>query len=144
VNLVPLLLVLLPFFLIVLPVAFEIKRELDKYVPVRVVVMVEENNRKVVIETRKRRLEVGVKDFKSASSEEVLEVRINGLSFGKYRLGLYKGPYGYVESYATSDLGILIDGADGKKYFLAFKNVGELAEILRNKGKIKRVIPVES
>ncbi|MCD6524053.1 MAG: hypothetical protein J7K48_03525 [Thermococcus sp.] len=143
-SIAPIFIVLLPFLLIILFATIRIKREFDEYVPVRVAIRVDGESRKVVIETRKKRIETAVKDFRETPSKEVLEIRINGLSFGKYRLGLYKGPYGYIESYATSDAGILIEGKDGKKYFLAFKNVGELAEILRNKGKIERVILVES
>ncbi|QDA31991.1 hypothetical protein FH039_10765 [Thermococcus indicus] len=140
----PIFPVLLPFLFITLFVVLRIKREFDEYVPMRIAVRMGVKNRKVLIETRKKRFEIAVKDFREASSKEVLEVRINGLSFGKYRLGLYKGPYGYVESYATSDSGILIDGEEGKRYFLAFKNVGELVEMLGTGEGTGGVISVKS
>ncbi|NJE60396.1 hypothetical protein [Thermococcus sp. 21S7] len=140
----PIFPVLLPFLFITLFVVLRIKREFDEYVPMRVAIRVDGGSRKVVIETRKKRIETAVRDFRKASSKEVLEVRINGLSFGKYRLGLYKGPYGYVESYATSDLGILMEGGEGKNYFLAFKNVDELLKALEAKEKTEEVISVKS
>jgi len=91
-SIAPIFIVLLPFLLIILFATIRIKREFDEYVPVRVAIRVDGESRKVVIETRKKRIETAVKDFRETPSKEVLEIRINGLSFGKYRLGLYKGP----------------------------------------------------
>ena len=136
--------VLLPFSLVILFVALKIKRQLDEYVPKTLIVRKDGECRKISIETGKKRLEIKVKDFRQASSKDVLELRINGLSFGKYRLGLYKGPYGYVESYATSDSGIFIEDETGKKYFVAFKNSEELLNALNDKAAGERVIRVES
>jgi len=130
---VPVFFVLLSLLLIVIFAVLKIKLQFDEYVPLKVAIMGDGEDRKVLVETKKKRLELKVRDFRRASSKDVLEVRINGLSLGKYRLGLYKGPYGYVESYATSDSGVLIEDESGRKYFVAFKNSEELLDSLKER-----------
>lgn len=139
---IPLLVVLTPLLLIVSFVALKIKSYLDEYVPRRVLVRHENGRAVLSVETKRKILKITVKDFRRANSHEVLEVRLNGLAFGRYRLGEYRGAYGYVESYAISDSGLLIDDVGGKRYYLAFDNINEAVDAMLDGITEERVIEV--
>ncbi|WP_297436715.1 hypothetical protein [Thermococcus sp.] len=139
---IPLLVVLTPFLLIILFVAVKMKHYLDEYIPRRVIVRHEGDGTVLFVETKKKNIRITVKDFRRAQPNEVLEVRVNGLAFGRYRLGEYRGAYGYVESYAISNSGLLIEDADGKRYYLAFDNIHEAVDAMMDDNKKEKVIEV--
>ncbi|NJE06578.1 hypothetical protein E3E36_10610 [Thermococcus sp. M36] len=138
----PTVIVLTPILLTVLFVSAMIKRYLDEYVPVRVIMRHEGGKARLIIETKKKREDIIVRSFEPKDHREVLRWRINGLGFGRYRLGEYKGDYGSVLSYAVSDTGLLITDASGKRYYLAIDNVGEVAHALEDPAKKEAVIEV--
>ncbi|NJE85111.1 hypothetical protein E3E23_04615 [Thermococcus sp. CX2] len=141
-SLVPLLVVLTPILLTVSFVAVMIKRYLDEYVPRKVVVRHENGKVALVIETKRGSTRIRVRDFSVRDCREVLEVRTNGLGFGRYRLGRYTGRYGEVISYAISDSGMLIEDTNGKRYYLAFDNIDEVVDAIMDDSIREKAIKV--
>ncbi|NJE43424.1 hypothetical protein [Thermococcus sp. GR6] len=133
---------LAPFLLIVSFVAIKIKLYLDEYVPRRVVVRHDGGRKIISVETKKKNIQIPVKEFWRTNCRETLEVRLNGLAFGRYRLGLYKGAYGYVDSYAVSDSGLLIEDTNGKRYYLAFDNIDEVVDAIMDDSIREKAITV--
>ncbi|ASJ06896.1 hypothetical protein A3L08_05935 [Thermococcus pacificus] len=126
----PLVVVLTPIVVIALVVAVKIKGYMDAYVPWSIVVA-KNGTVRLIIKTKAGEREILVRDFDVKESSEVLEVRINGLGFGRYQLGEYKGPFGYVKSYAVSRKGLLVTDVRGKRYYLAFEKVDDVLKALR-------------
>ena len=126
----PVVVVLTPMVVIAFVVAVKIKGYMDAYVPQSVVVA-KNGTLRLIIKTKAGEREVLVREFDVKESSEVLEVRINGLGLGRYQLGEYKGPFGYVKSYAVSRDGLLVTDVGGERYYLAFENVDDVLKALR-------------
>jgi len=141
-SLMPLLIVLTPILGTVTFVAIMIKRYLDNYIPLKVIVRHKGDKTELIIQTKRKTTHINVGNFRIKEYREVLGWRINGLGFGRYRLGEYTGKYGEVVSYAISDSGLLIDDIDGKRYYLAFDNIHEVVDAILDKSIKERVIKV--
>ncbi|HIP75262.1 MAG TPA: hypothetical protein EYH13_03830 [Thermococcus paralvinellae] len=141
-SLMPFLIVLTPILGTVTFVAIMIKRYLDNYIPLKVIVRHKGDKTELIIQTKRKTTHINVGNFRIKEYREVLGWRINGLEFGRYRLGEYKGKYGEVVSYAISDSGLLIDDIDGKIYYLAFNNIHEVVDAILDKNIKEKVIEV--
>ena len=86
---------------------------------------------KVTLVTKGGTIKLRVKDFKVINTHEVLKFRVIGTQAGNIMYGLFKGPLGYVEAFATSDRGVLLIPSNGVlKYFVAIDNVDEVISCL--------------
>ncbi|ALV61836.1 hypothetical protein OCC_09431 [Thermococcus litoralis DSM 5473] len=114
----------------------------DAYVPHAVIIRHENNQVILVIKTKRRTVPIRVRDFQVKDYRDVLVWRLGGLEFGRYRIGKYKGKYGEVVSYASSDSGLLIEATDGKRYYLAFDNIHEVIDAILDESIKEKVIEV--
>ncbi|WP_156961724.1 hypothetical protein [Thermococcus guaymasensis] len=119
-----------------------IKRWLDSYVPLKVIVRHRKGRTELIIQTKRKTEYINVFEFIPAECWEVLRRRIRGLEFGRYKLGRYKGAHGEVYSYAISCSGILIKDSNGTKYYLAFNNIQEVIDALLDDNIQEKVIEV--
>lgn len=90
-SLMPLLIVLTPILGTVTFVAIMIKRYLDNYIPLKVIVRHKGDKTELIIQTKRKTTHINIGNFKIKEYQEVLRWRTNGLGFGRYRLGEYTG-----------------------------------------------------
>ncbi|WP_169791796.1 hypothetical protein [Thermococcus celericrescens] len=123
-------------------VAIMIKRYLDDYIPLKVIVKHKGDKTELIIQTKRKTTHINIENFRIKEYREVLRWRTNGLEFGRYRLGKYTGKYGEVVSYAISDSGLLIDDVSGERYYLAFDSIHEVMDTILDCSIKEKIIEV--